>query len=211
MEEADGVIFDAGSVAAEPIREHQSYAGVRIAIRANVDRARVRVQVDTGFGDAVEPPAQRVTYPSLLDAPAPIVLAYPREVVIAEKFQAMVDLGAANSRMKDYFDVDALSRRHPFEGSELARALEATFRRRRTSLPTSVPAGLSDAFAADPARRAQWAAFVSRLRLERDPATASLAEVVARIRGFLLPVSGALAAARPWTGTWQPGGPWTPA
>jgi hypothetical protein len=91
VDEPDGVAFDAGSVAAEPIREHQEYLGVRVVLRADVARARVRVQVDLGFGDAIDPPAQRVTYPSLLGAPAPVVMAYPREVVIAEKFQAMID------------------------------------------------------------------------------------------------------------------------
>ncbi len=208
MEETDGVAFDAGSVSAEPIREHQSYVGVRIVLRADVDRARVRVQVDVGFGDAVEPPPQRVTYPSLLDAPAPLVMAYPREAVIAEKFQAMVDLGAENSRMKDYFDIDVLSRRHEFQGADLARALNATFRRRGTALPTAIPPGLSDAFAGDPAKRAQWSAFVGRLRLEKDETTASLADVVARIRAFLLPVAEALSAGRTWNRKWSAGGPW---
>ncbi len=108
MDEPDGVTFEAGSVDTEPIREHEEYVGVRVVLRANVERARVRVQVDVGFGDAVDPPPQRVTYPSLLDAPPPVVMAYSREVVIAEKFHAMVDLGMDNSRMKDYFDI-----RHP--------------------------------------------------------------------------------------------------
>jgi hypothetical protein len=89
MDEPDGVTFDPHSVAAQRIREHQDYVGVRVVLRADVDEARVRVQVDLGFGDAVDPPPQRVTYPSLLDAPAPVVMAYPREVVIAEKFQAI--------------------------------------------------------------------------------------------------------------------------
>src|SRR5712692_3290101 len=74
----------------------------------------------------------------------PVVMAYPREVVIAKKFQAMVNLGMDNSRMKDYFDIDLLGRRHTFRGLRLARALEATFRRRHTSLPASLPPALSD-------------------------------------------------------------------
>jgi hypothetical protein len=92
--EEDGVVFDVKSVIAEPIRAHQAYVGVRVALRADVDRARVRVQVDVGFGDAVDPPAERVTYPALLDALAPTVMAYPREVVIAEKFQAWSSLAS---------------------------------------------------------------------------------------------------------------------
>jgi hypothetical protein len=208
VDEPDGVAFDANSVAAQPIREHQKYVGVRVVLRASVDQASVRVQVDVGFGDAVEPPPQRVTYPCLLDAPAPVVMAYPREVVIAEKFQAMVDLGADNSRMKDYFDIDVLGRRQAFEGARLARALEATFRRRGTPLPASIPPGLSDGFAEDPAKRAQWSAFAKRLRLDQDEATASLREVVERIRRLLLPVVTALVGGRDWNRSWPAGGPW---
>jgi hypothetical protein len=207
VDEPDGVVFDASSVTAQPIREHQAYVGVRVVLRASVDQARVRVQVDVGFGDAVEPPPERVTYPCLLDAPAPVVMAYPREVVIAEKFQAMVDLGADNSRMKDYFDIDILARRHAFRGTDLAQALEATFRRRRTPLPATIPPGLSDAFGLDLAKRAQWSAFVGRLRL-RDEATASLLEVILRIRRFLLPVVEALVAGRTWIRGWPADGPW---
>jgi hypothetical protein len=208
MDEPDGVAFDANSVAAQPIREHQDYVGVRIVLRADVDHARVRVQVDVGFGDAVDPPPERVTYPSLLDAPPPVVMAYPREVVIAEKFQAMVNLGMDNSRMKDYFDIDLLGRRHTFHGLGLARALAATFRRRHTSLPASLPPALSDGFAEDPRKRAQWSAFVRRLRLDADEVTSSLPEVVMRIRRFLLPVVEALVAGQVWNRDWPAGGPW---
>lgn len=208
MDEPDGVAFDAHSVAAERIREHQDYVGVRVVLRADVDEARVRVQVDLGFGDAVDPPPQRVIYPSLLDAPAPVVMAYPQEVVIAEKFQAMVDLGMDNSRMKDYFDIDVLGRLHAFQGTRLARALEATFRRRQTPLPSSPPPGLSDGFAEDPMKRAQWSAFVRRLGLDADGATSSLLEVVVRVRRFLLPVVEALAAGQEWRRNWPVGGPW---
>jgi hypothetical protein len=74
--EDDGVAFDAKSIDAEPIREHRTYVGVRVVLRAAVDQARVRVQVDVGFGDAVDPPAERATFPALLDAPAPVVMVY---------------------------------------------------------------------------------------------------------------------------------------
>jgi hypothetical protein len=134
-------------------------------------------------------------------------MAYPQEVVIAEKFQAMVDLGADNTRMKDYFDVDFLSRRHGFHAADLARAMEATFRRRRTPVPTSTPPALSDAFAEDPTKGAQWAAFTRRLRSAADETT-SLLDVVGRIRRFLMPVAEALAAGRTPRGDWSPGGPW---
>jgi hypothetical protein len=205
--EDDGVAFDAKSVDAEPIREHQTYVGVRVVLRAAVDQARVRVQVDVGFGDAVDPPAERAVFPALLDAPAPIVMVYPREVVIAEKFQAMVDLGVDNSRMKDYFDIEVLARRHAFGGSNLARALDATFRRRGTALPRGVPPGLSGEFANDTAKRAQWTAFTKKLRLGANESI-SLEEAVTRIGRFLLPVTEALLTGKTWSRDWPAGGPW---
>jgi hypothetical protein len=111
--------------------------------------------------------------------------------------------------MKDCFDLDVLTRRHGFHGAALARALEATFRRRRTPLPSSTPPGLSDAFGEDAAKRAQWSAFTKRLRVQANgEGTPSLLDVVVRIRGFVMPVAEALALGRPWSAEWPAGGPW---
>lgn len=96
---ADGLELEAGSIRGEEIREAQEYGGIRIRMTALLGNARISLQVDVGFGDAVTPAAKEITIPALLDTPAPVLYAYPPESVVAEKFQAMVTLGVANTRM----------------------------------------------------------------------------------------------------------------
>ena len=201
----DGVSFEPETVQSGPIREEQEYEGVRVSAEARVGGARVRLRVDVGFGDAVTPEAEVVTFPTLLGAPPPVLRAYPRETVVAEKLQAMVVLGILNSRMKDFYDIWHLSRRDPFSGSTLAAAVRATFDRRETPLPDAVPFALTDEFAADAGKQAQWRAFVHRGRLGED---ASLEEVVRGLRRFLLPVLEAARDGEAYDGRWVPGGPW---
>ncbi|CDX53060.1 hypothetical protein MPL3365_170237 [Mesorhizobium plurifarium] len=100
--EKDGLVYDANGLSVEVIREGQQYGGVRVQTTASLGRTRIPVQVDIGFGDAVTPAAQELEFPSLLSAEGPRLRAYPRETVVAEKLQAIVVLGQANSRMKDF-------------------------------------------------------------------------------------------------------------
>ena len=202
--EPDGTTFDPDSVVLSRIREGQSYEGWRVILRASVGTARIDVQVDIGFGDAVHPAPKRLRLPTLLDMPAPTILAYPRETVVAEKFEAMVSLGLLNSRMKDFFDLHFLATSFSFNGGELAQALRGTFARRQTTLPVEPPIALSDAFAGDANKNVQWRAFLSRTGLGDGMA---LEEVVTFLRGFLWPV----VRTAPDRGTpecWPAGGPW---
>jgi predicted nucleotidyltransferase component of viral defense system len=187
--EPDAVMFDGGSVAVESIRLEDAYGGRRVVLFAHVGAARLRIQVDVGIGDAVTPAPEWLEYPTLLDLPRPRLRAYPREAVVAEKLHAIALLGLRNSRLKDYFDLRALVREGALDTARLAEAIAATFVRRRTALPTNVPEGLTDAFALDRDKSAQWAAFLGKNRLD-GPA---LAEVVAELRAF---AAGPLAAAR---------------
>lgn len=177
--EPDAATFLPDSVRVEPIREEDAYGGRRVTLQGRVGAARLTVQVDIGIGDAVTPAPQWLEYPSLLeDLPRPRLRAYPRETVVAEKLHAMVLLGVRNSRMKDYFDVRALLREEEMDAAQLARAIAATFARRRTALPEGIPAALSDGFASDATKQAQWRAFLGKNRI-KGPA---LEEVVADIR-----------------------------
>jgi hypothetical protein len=163
----DGVVFDPASVAGSPIRKDAGYGGVRIDLRATLDGARLTLQVDIGFGDAVTPAAQAVTYPPLLpDVPAPTLRAYPKATVVAEKLHAVTVLGMTNTRMKDFFDLALLLRDATLDDAELKRAVEATFARRQTAIPGTQPIGLSDAFANDVTKQQQWQAFLSKNKLE---------------------------------------------
>jgi hypothetical protein len=175
----DGIVFDAASVQVSPIRKDMRYGGVRVDLRAVLDAARISLQVDVGFGDAVTPGPQSITYPSLLpDLPTAPLRIYPKATVVAEKLHAVCLLGLGNSRMKDYFDLDQLLKDPEVGDAELRRAIAATFERRQTTVPHDLPVGLSDAFAGDTTKRAQWAAFLRKNRL----AAVTLDEVVRRIR-----------------------------
>jgi hypothetical protein len=162
--EEDGLDFAPDSVVAERFKDDAEYEGVRVMLDARLGSARIRLQIDVGFGDAVVPPPEPAEFPVLLDQPAPRLRVYWRQTVVAEKLQAMVDLGLANSRMKDFFDLRFLASTFDFAGPELAGAIEATFARRNTAVPQEVPTGLTDGFAADTAKQTQWRAFPHRSR-----------------------------------------------
>jgi predicted nucleotidyltransferase component of viral defense system len=201
----DGVAFDPGSLEVGLIREDQEYGGIRIVTAARVTTASVRLQVDVGFGDAITPAPITVDFPALLDFPAPRLRAYPRETVVAEKLEAMVQLGLANSRMKDFYDLVVLSRLFEFDGELLSRAIRATFDRRRTPLPAGLPMALTSAFADDAAKKTQWTAFVRKTEAADAP---DLPAAVAAIAQFVERPLAAAGSVTPWTGRWPPGGPW---
>jgi predicted nucleotidyltransferase component of viral defense system len=159
----DGVSFDPKGLRIEAIREEVEYGGSRLRTTATLAGARIPITVDIGFGDAIEPGVEDIDLPVLLDMPSPHLRAYPRETVIAEKFHAMVVLGRANSRMKDYYDVWMLIDSFELEPQRMRRAIEATFARRNTEIPAAVPDGLSDEFCADASKQRQWDAFARNL------------------------------------------------
>ena len=178
----DGIFFDADSVKGAEIRKEASYGGVRLDIQGKLDAARIALQVDIGFGDAVTPAPEAITYPLLLDdMPAPQLRAYPKYTVVAEKFHAISLLGMANTRLKDYFDLWVLLGEGTLDPSELRRAIEATFALRNMNLPKELPTGKSDAFVKDAGKDAQWKAFLRKNRLE----PVALADVVTRLRDGL--------------------------
>jgi predicted nucleotidyltransferase component of viral defense system len=204
--EDDGVTFLQESARGMEIREDQEYDGVRITLEARLGGARIPVQVDIGFGDTVIPEAGYAEYPTSLDFPAPYIRVYPRETVVAEKFQAMVYLGMANSRMKDYYDLWIIGKVFPFEGRILAQAIAATFSRRRTALAEVLPLALTVEFSGDLGKQTQWRAFVKRNQLAQ--ADLSLPIVIAEIRKFLQPPLIAAARGETFDFSWPPGGPW---
>jgi hypothetical protein len=176
----DGVVFDPTTVKGSVIRKEAGYGGVRIDIQAKLDGARIALQVDIGFGDAVTPAPQAISYPVLLDDfPAPQLRAYPKYTVVAEKFHAVCLLGMTNTRMKDYFDLWVLLDDSTLDQAEIRRAIEATFERRKLPMPTAVPVGFADVFAADAAKQTQWNAFLKKNRLE----AIALADMVDALRG----------------------------
>jgi predicted nucleotidyltransferase component of viral defense system len=175
----DGIVFDPDSVVAEEIRKDAGYAGARIFISGELDRARCKTQIDIGFGDAVTPGPVDATYPVLLaDLPAPRLRAYPVYTVVAEKLHAIAQLGMTNSRLKDYLDLSVLLDRETLDTDLLAQAIKATFERRGMAVPAELPVGLTDEFAHDPSRQALWQAFIKKNELALEP----LPTIVDRLR-----------------------------
>lgn len=198
VEPVDGLIW--GKVEAAPIREDQQYQGVRVVTHATLAGAVVRVQIDVGFGDAVTPEPIGVEWRELLGFPEARLLAYPPETVIAEKLEAATVLGLANSRMKDFFDLDWLCRHREFDLAILREAARNTFVRRGTPMPKGLPVALTPEFASDPGKLTQWSAFLRKNDLKAD----SLGAVIQRLAEFLAPVLG-----DGETGCqWKPGQKW---
>ncbi len=203
---ADGIQFDPESVLGEPIALAKKYQGVRVRVRGALGNARVALQLDCGFGDVVVPGPVWIDYPQLLDFEPPHLLVYTPESVIAEKFQALVELELANTRLKDFFDLWKLSQTLTFDSEILLQAITATFKQRGTPLPITVPLALTEAFYEDAQRQAQWNGFIRRGRLEVE--AKSLAETATAIAEFLLPLTQAAATNSLFKNHWLPGGNW---
>ena len=204
--EPDGMTFLQETVKVAEIRTSGQYRGARLTLSGALGRARVKVQVDIGIGDATTPGPVLLDYPSLLGFPHPRLRAYQPETVVAEKAHAMTVLASANTRLKDVHDVAALCHQVDFDGATLVSANEATFARRKTALPEGLPAALTADFAADPARQTQWRAFLKRSRL--DEAGTTLESAAAEATHFLGPVLAAARERAAFTLTWKAPGPW---
>jgi predicted nucleotidyltransferase component of viral defense system len=204
--EDDGLVFEAETVVAGPIRDAMDYGGVRVTLEARLGQARIPIQADIGFGDAVTPAAEDIEYPTLLDAPAPKVRAYPRETVVAEKYEATVRLGIANSRMKDFYDLWVMARTFDFDGEKLSEAIRRTFERRKTDLPKSAPTAFTPEFYEDNAKQTQWQAFLRKGLATKE--TITLVKAVEVIRDFLMPPTEAIISGKAFKMRWPLGGPW---
>jgi predicted nucleotidyltransferase component of viral defense system len=161
----DGLDFDTGALTASTIREEMEYGGIRLKTSVYLERTRIPVTLDIAFGDALTDASQTLDYPSLLGMERPSIRAYPPSQVIAEKFQAMVALGLANGRMKDFYDLWAIPKAMPIDDQALDTAIAATFERRTTPIPNERPSGLSAAMAEDAAAQQRWRAYVESLEL----------------------------------------------
>jgi len=203
--EDDGLMFLPDTIRVERIRDDEAYEGVRVRVEARLGDVRVPLQIDVGLGDAIVPASEELEYPTLLKFPAPKLHAYSKESVVAEKFEAMVKLGMANSRMKDFYDLWVLARRFEFESGILAAAIQATFETRRTTLPKSSPLALQADFYELPSKQTQWRAFLRKSGLKAD---SSLKEIIEVVREFVMPVVDGILKGNSEKKVWQPGGPW---
>ena len=195
----DGLIFDPASIRNDRITRDAEHD-----FKGSLGTARIHMQIDVGFGDAVFPEPEAADLPAMLDFPAPRMLCCSRESAVAEKLEAMVQLGVLNSRMKDFYDIWLLSRQFDFDGPDLSHAVRLTFERRGTAMPAMIEA-FTRSFADD--KQVQWSAFRNRLQQEHIPA--SFAEIVVAIDEFLSPVVAALVSGDPSPTHWTASGAWT--
>lgn len=186
----DGLMFDIDAITAIPIREAMEYGGIRLRTAAYLEKTRIPIVLDIGFGDALADPGQTIDYPSILGMDRPNIRSYPPASVIAEKFQAVVALGLVNGRMKDFYDLWAVPKALEIEATALDAAIATTFERRGTPVPTERPAGLSEAMAQDPTAQQRWRAYVESLDLPAEDFRSVLNEIwevlgtsCARLRG----------------------------
>ena len=203
----DGLRFDAQTVESERISEDADYEGVRVTLVAYLERAKIPIQIDIGFGDIVTPAPSEIGYPTLLEFPGPRLLAYPKETVVAEKFEALVKLGIANTCMKDFYDLEILSRTFAFEGKTLAQAIQNTFQKRGTDLPMAgLPVAFTSEFYDDANKKRQWTGFCAKNKSYVEKA--EFKAVNEDIRNILaLPVR-TIQEVHSFTKMWKPAGPW---
>jgi len=206
-DDVDGIVFMADTVRAVPIREEQEYEGIRVTLLGMLHQARIPLRIDIGFGDAITPAPEKITFPTLLNAPAPELLAYPRYTMVAEKLEAMVRLGIANSRMKDFYDVWLLSKLFAFDGRTLCEAVGNTFNRRSTPIPDGLPLAFTDDFRKDVQKQTQWRAFIRKTK--PDTAADNLDVVIDDLAVFLMPVVEAVQQSRLLELFWAQGGQWS--
>ena len=202
----DGLLFDTETVKCEKIKEGTAYEGVRVKFMGNLEKARISMQIDVGFGDAIHPKPQIIDYPVILDFPKPRLKGYPVESVVAEKFEAMVKLGFANSRMKDFYDLWLLVRQFDFEGETLAKAIEKTFTRRKTNMPIEPPLFAQEIYNEESNRQSLWSAFLTKNKIKTAPVT--LSKTAKLIEAFLENPIKAIAQKKVFKGHWKAPGPW---
>lgn len=206
---SDGIVFDPETLTVAAVRQADKYQGVQLTLKGALGSAVIHVRVDVGFGDHVYPPPTRQNFPTLLpDLPAPSVLMYPPETVIAEKFEAMIRFGEANGRIKDFHDIWVTTRTFQFDLPRLVEAVGGTLRRRATPIPTDMPVGLTSAFAKIAEDRRLWSGFLRRSPPALQPPP--FEELQEELRRFFGPVIATLAAPEAAKGSWDPaGGSWT--
>ena len=205
--EEDGIIFETDSIEVEPIREEQAYGGTRVTLLARLYNAKISLQIDIGYGDVVTPSPENVIYPTILNRPAPHLRAYTRYSLVSEKLNVMVELGLANSRMKDFYDIWLVSNLFEFDFNLLCASVKDTFERRKTDIPGTIPLALTTDFSGNPDKITQWDAFVKKSK--PNPSAGSLSDTVRRITDFLLPVIESIRDKKTRRLYWRPGTGWT--
>lgn len=194
----DALRFDLGTLDVKDITEFKEYHGVSVSIIAYLDRTKVPVSIDIGFGDIIYPDRVKMDFPVLLDMEVPEIFAYSISSVISEKFEAIVSLGDANSRYKDFYDIFILAARYDFDGIELKEAIRETFEHRGTGFDDIF--AFTDDFLVSEIHQSRWKAF---LKKKKALVNVELEKVVSLIKTMLLPIVDSIASGTEYTSKWD--------
>lgn len=178
----DGLLFDVQDLSLERSQIETEYAGLSARFSAHLHTAKLPMRIDIGFSDRIFPEPAKIIYPPLLDFPSPELQGYTPETMIAEKLDAMIRLGLANSRMKDFYDIWTLLRRFEIKSEIIGPIIESVFRNRKTTVK-EIPKAFSEEFYQMPKTKARWNAFLKGIGHEKIPF-----DVVVEIRNFFLPI-----------------------
>ena len=203
---SDGLVFDPETVKGMRIKEDADYEGVRVKFVGFLERARIPMQMDIGFGDIIYPRPKIFDYPVILDLPKPHLKGYPQESVVSDKFEAMVKLGLLNSRMKDFFDIWLMMRQFDFDGLNLSEALKRTFKHRKTELPQKRPLFAEEIYDDKSDRQMLWMAFLRKNDIKHVPNT--LSATAKAIEKFLIKPLDAIHRGLEFKKTWKASGSW---
>lgn len=199
MQTNDALRYDLDTVEVVSITEFKEYHGVNVSVVAYLDKTKIPISIDVGFGDVIYPDKVTMDFPTLLEEGVPRIYAYSLASSIAEKFEAIVSLGYDNSRFKDYFDIYTLGNRYSFEGAELLNALKETFEHRKTAVETIV--AFEPGFAEDEIRLSRWMSFAKKKKIALD---VSLQETIDFIKEFLNPLVKAMKEEESFAWIWNP-------
>lgn len=194
----DALRFDLGTLDVKDITEFKEYHGVSVSIIAYLDRTKVPVSIDIGFGDIIYPDRVKMDFPVLLDMEVPEIFAYSISSVISEKFEAIVSLGDANSRYKDFYDIFILADRYDFDGIELKEAIRETFEHRGTGFDDIF--AFTDDFLVSEIHQSRWKAF---LKKKKALVNVELEKVVSLIKTMLLPIVDSIVSSTEYTSKWD--------
>lgn len=180
----DALVFDVDSITVEDITEFKEYHGLHVSFVGYLDRTKIPISIDIGFGDVIYPEAVKMDFPVILDMESPRVNAYSLETSIAEKLEAIIHNGYLNSRYKDFYDIYVLSKKYEFSYAELRNAVIQTFENRKTPM-TMDSAAFSDEFLNDPMHQTRWKAF---LKKKKALIQVSMSDAMDWIKVFVRPL-----------------------
>lgn len=197
----DALVFDVDSITVDDITEFKEYHGLHVSFVGYLDRTKIPISIDIGFGDVIYPEAVKMDFPVILDMESPRVNAYSLETSIAEKLEAIIHNGYFNSRYKDFYDIYVLSKKYVFSYAELRNAVIQTFENRKTPM-TMDSAAFSDEFLNDPVHQTRWKSF---LKKKKALIQVSMSDAMDWIKAFVRPLFEGTEKTRwnPEKGNWE--------